>query len=51
MLRVGSWLYGKKPLASMSTQSLDSLAESQERKFCLLPKERRLKEALLKIAC
>ncbi|KAK2767745.1 Mitochondrial outer membrane protein iml2 [Arachnomyces sp. PD_36] len=31
MLRVGSWLYGgKKPIASLSTQSLDSLAESQE---------------------
>jgi hypothetical protein len=26
MLRVGSWLYGKKP-ANASTQSLDSLAE------------------------
>ncbi|GAD96590.1 conserved hypothetical protein [Paecilomyces variotii No. 5] len=29
MLRVGSWLSGKKP-ASASTQSLDSLAEAQE---------------------
>ncbi|KAJ5091871.1 hypothetical protein NUU61_006741 [Penicillium alfredii] len=29
MLRVGSWLYGKKP-ASASTQSLDSLVESKD---------------------
>lgn len=32
MLRVGSWLSGKKP-GSASTQSLDSLAEAQERKL------------------
>lgn len=29
MLRVGSWLYGKKP-ANASTQSLDSLTESKD---------------------
>lgn len=29
MLRVGSWLYGKKP-ANASTQSLDSLAELKD---------------------
>jgi hypothetical protein len=32
MLRVGSWLYGKKP-ANASTQSLDSLAELKD---CML---------------
>lgn len=34
MLRVGSWLYGKKP-ATASTQSLDSLTELRDRKYCL----------------
>lgn len=29
MLRVGSWLYGKKP-ANASTQSLDSLTEVKD---------------------
>ncbi|CAI7573194.1 unnamed protein product [Penicillium pancosmium] len=29
MLRVGSWLYGKKP-ANASTQSLDSLTELKD---------------------
>lgn len=31
MFKVGSWLYGKKPGANASTQSLDSLKESQDR--------------------
>ncbi|PLN81507.1 mitochondrial outer membrane protein iml2 [Aspergillus taichungensis] len=30
MFRVGSWLYGKKPNANDSTQSLDSLAELRD---------------------
>ncbi|KAL2221251.1 outer membrane protein iml2 [Thermoascus aurantiacus ATCC 26904] len=30
MFKVGSWLYGKKPGANASTQSLDSLKESQD---------------------
>lgn len=33
MFRVGSWLYNKASPASVSTQSLDALAESQERKL------------------
>lgn len=32
---MGSWLYGKKPGANDSTQSLDSLAELRDRE-CLL---------------
>lgn len=32
MLRVGSWLYGKKP-ANASTQSLDSLSEVKDCKY------------------
>jgi hypothetical protein len=37
MFRVGSWLYGKKPAANASTQSLDSLVELRDREcsFCL----------------
>lgn len=31
MFRVGSWLYGKKPAANASTQSLDSLVELRDR--------------------
>lgn len=30
MFRVGSWLYGKKPAANASTQSLDSLVELRD---------------------
>lgn len=32
MFRVGSWLYTRKPGANASTQSLDSLSESHDRK-------------------